>query len=124
MLFAGTFSRPGRVMVIVRRGWGFTFSKSEFPVLFSGMDVSQTVSQSRFGFLLASASSKCANSNWSFQAMFFTPYVAKRHIGFEKKSNFHVCERATGELFVDFGSKVNGEHESDVKNVVSSEFGA
>jgi len=36
----------GWVMVIVRRGWGLTFSKSEFPVLFSYIHhVSQTVSQ-------------------------------------------------------------------------------
>jgi len=30
----------GGVMVIVRRGWGLTSSKSEFPVLFSGIHVS------------------------------------------------------------------------------------
>jgi len=44
MPFAGSFSRPGGVMVIVRRRWGLTSSKSEFPVLFSGIHFSQTVS--------------------------------------------------------------------------------
>jgi len=44
MPFAGVVSRPGGVMVIVRRRWGFTSSKSEFPELFSGIHVSQTVS--------------------------------------------------------------------------------
>jgi len=34
----------GGIMVIVRRRWGLTSSKSEFPVLFSGIHVSQTVS--------------------------------------------------------------------------------
>jgi len=52
------------------------------------------------------------------------PSVPKRHIGFEKKSNIHACERAIAELFVDFGSKINGEHESEAKNVAPSEFGA
>ena len=48
-----------------------------------------------------------------------TPSVLRRHnVGFEKKSN------AIGELFVDSGSKFNGEHESEVKNVAPSEFGA
>ena len=40
------------------------------------------------------------------------------------ESNIHACERAIVELFIDSGSKFNGEHESEVKNVVPSEFGA
>jgi len=44
MPFAGAFSPSGGVMVIVRRGWELTSSKSEFPVLFSGIHVSQIVS--------------------------------------------------------------------------------
>ena len=55
--------------------------------------------------------------------LFYTPSVPKRHIGFEKKSDRHACERAIGELAVDSGSKFNGEHESEVKNVAQVNLG-
>ena len=65
-----------RVMVMVRRGWGLTSSKSEFPLLFSGIYVSQTVSQPCFAFLLALYILQ-VQIYWSFPAIFYRSGYSK-----------------------------------------------